>query len=166
MLTIKTNTNALFAARSLLGTQNGLQTSMERLSTGLRINSAADDASGLAISNRMTAQIRGLNQATRNMNDGISLIQTAEGAMQEVVNLLQRGRELAVQSGNDTNSSSDLESIQAEINQIIQEIDRIGGNTSFNGQFILKADSGAVDLTAQDKQDVEDGLRSGWLRNT
>ncbi|WP_035245515.1 flagellinolysin [Desulfogranum mediterraneum] len=167
MLTIKTNINAQFAARSLLSKQGHLEKSMERLSSGLRINSAADDAAGLSISNRMTAQIRGLNQASRNMNDGISLLQTAEGAMQEAVNLLQRGRELAVQAGNDTNSASDRSSLQDEVEQILAEIDRIGDNTSFNGQFILQSDaSGSQGSLNQDKQDVEDGLRSGWLRNT
>jgi flagellin len=110
---------------------------MERLSSGLRINSAKDDTAGLAISDRMTSQIRGLNQAARNAHDGISLAQTAEGAMQETTNIIQRIRELAVQSANDTNSSSDRTSLQAEVNQLKSEIDRIANNTSFNNQNIL-----------------------------
>jgi flagellin len=110
---------------------------MQRLSSGLRINSAKDDAAGLAISDRMTSQIRGLNQAVRNANDGISLAQTAEGALQETTNLLQRMRELAVQSSNGTNTSSDRASLDAEFQQLTAEIDRIAGNTSFNSQNIL-----------------------------
>jgi len=110
---------------------------MERLSSGLRINSAKDDAAGLAISDRMTSQIRGLNQASRNANDGISLAQTAEGALQETTNILQRIRELAIQSANDTNSASDRASLQAETNQLKQEITRIASTTSFNNRTIL-----------------------------
>lgn len=164
MLTINTNVHSLFGNRMLSAGRMNLDRSMERLSSGLRINSAQDDASGLAISDRMTAQIRGLNQASRNINDGISLLQTAEGAMQEVTNLLQRGRELAVQAGSDALSDSDRKSLQAEVNQIKQEIDRIGRDTTFNGQFILRPkNNGSV--TNQDAVDVQDGLRSGWLRN-
>jgi flagellin len=110
---------------------------MQRLSSGLRINSAKDDAAGLAISDRMTSQIRGLNQAARNSNDGISLAQTAEGALQESTNILQRMRELAIQSANDTNSSSDRTSLQAEVNQLQQEMTRIAASTSSNGKTIL-----------------------------
>jgi len=106
-LTINTNVMALNAQRNLGQSQSALAKSMQRLSSGLRINSAKDDAAGLAISDRMTAQIRGLNQASRNANDGISLAQTAEGALQESTNILQRIREIAVQSANDTNSASD-----------------------------------------------------------
>lgn len=167
MLTINSNIDALFSYRMFTGGQSRLQNSMERLSSGLRINSAADDASGLAISDRMTSQIRGLNQASRNINDGISLLQTAEGAMQEATNLLQRGRELAVQAGSSALSNSDKQSLQAEINQIKQEINRIGDATSFNGQFILRDEnpSGTTTLS-HDKLDVQNGLRTGWLRNT
>jgi flagellin len=110
---------------------------MQRLSSGLRINSAKDDAAGLAISDRMTSQIRGLNQAARNSNDGISLAQTAEGALQESTNILQRMRELAVQSANDTNSASDRSSLQAEVGQLISEMDRIATTTQFNGKNLL-----------------------------
>ncbi len=137
MLSINTNTLSLNAQRNLSNSQNKLSTSMERLSSGLRINSAKDDAAGLAITDRMTSQIRGLNQAARNANDGISLAQTAEGAMQETTNIVQRIRELAVQSANDTNSTSDRASLQAEVNQLKSEIDRIANTTSFNNKNLL-----------------------------
>ena len=117
-LSINTNVASLNAQRNLGATQSNLAKSMQRLSSGLRINSAKDDAAGLAISDRMTSQIRGLNQAARNANDGISLAQTAEGAMQESTNILQRMRELAVQSANDTNTASDRASLQAEVSQL------------------------------------------------
>lgn len=136
-LSINTNVMSLNAQRNLNQSQSALAESMERLSSGLRINSAKDDAAGLAISNRMTAQIQGLNQAVRNSNDGISLAQTAEGAMQETTSILQRMRELAVQSANDTNSASDRSSMQAEVNQLKQEITRIADTTTFNGRALL-----------------------------
>lgn len=164
MLTINTNILSQFGNRMLTAGRLNLDRSMERLSSGLRINSAQDDASGLAISDRMTSQIRGLNQASRNINDGISLLQTAEGAMQEVTNLVQRGRELAVQAGSDALSDSDRKSLQAEVNQIKQEIDRIGRDTTFNGQFILRPKNNDA-VSTQDAIDVQDGLRTGWLRN-
>jgi len=128
---------SLNAQRNLGQSQNNLAKSMQRLSSGLRINSAKDDAAGLAISDRMTSQIRGLNQAVRNSNDGISLAQTAEGALQESTNILQRMRELSVQSANDTNSSSDRASLQAEVSQLQSELDRIAETTSFNGKNLL-----------------------------
>ncbi|WP_159652144.1 flagellin N-terminal helical domain-containing protein [Methylicorpusculum oleiharenae] len=134
---INTNIPALTAQRNLNKSQTALQTSMQRLSSGLRINSAKDDAAGLAISDRFIAQINGLNQASRNANDGISLAQTAEGALDEVSNGLQRMRTLAVQSANDTNSASDRQSIQLEIDQIVSEINRIGTTTQFNGKSLL-----------------------------
>ncbi len=136
-LSINTNVASLNAQRNLAGSQGKLATSMQRLSSGLRINSAKDDAAGLGISDRMTAQIRGLNQAQRNANDGISLAQTAEGAMQETTNLLQRMRELAVQSANGTNTTADRTSINDEFSQLQAEIDRISSNTTFNGQTLL-----------------------------
>lgn len=138
-LTINTNVASLNAQRNLGKSQNDLNQSMQRLSSGLRINSAKDDAAGLAISDRMTAQITGLNQAVRNANDGISLSQTAEGALQESTNILQRIRELAVQSANDTNSASDRESLQAEVDQLIEELDRIADTTQFNGKICSTA---------------------------
>jgi flagellin len=136
-ITINTNVASLNAQRNLNNSQAALNNAMQRLSSGLRINSAKDDAAGLAISDRMTSQIRGLNQAARNANDGISLAQTAEGALQESTNILQRMRELAVQSANDTNSASDRSSLQAEVNQLKQEMDRIAGTTEFNGKKLL-----------------------------
>ena len=139
-LTINTNVASLNAQRNLGVSQSNLAKSMQRLSSGLRINSAKDDAAGLAISDRMTAQIRGLNQAARNANDGISLAQTAEGALQETTNILQRMRELAVQSANDTNSTADRTSLQAEVTQLIAEIDRISTDTTFNGKGLLNGD--------------------------
>ena len=136
-MTINTNIAALNAQRNLGSTQGILNQSLQRLSSGLRINSAKDDAAGLAISARMTSQIRGLNQAARNANDGISLAQTAEGALQESANILQRMRELAIQSANDTNTSSDRSNRQKEVIQLKDELTRIASQTSFNGQKIL-----------------------------
>ncbi len=136
-LSINTNVASLNAQRNLGVSQSALAKSMQRLSSGLRINSAKDDAAGLAISDRMTSQIRGLNQAVRNSNDGISLAQTAEGALQESTNILQRMRELAVQSANDTNTASDRTSLQAEVNQLKQELTRIADTTTFNGKNLL-----------------------------
>jgi flagellin len=136
-MTINTNVASLNAQRFLGQSQGMLGTSLSRLSSGLRINSAADDAAGLAISGRMSAQIRGLNQAVRNANDGISLAQTAEGALTETTAMLQRMRELAVQSMNDTNSASDRANLQKEVDQLRLEIDRIAKNTQFNGKNLL-----------------------------
>jgi len=134
---INTNIASLNAQRNLGTSQSSLATSLQRLSTGLRINSAKDDAAGLAISQRMSSQINGLNQAVRNANDGISLAQTAEGALSSSGDILQRIRELAVQSSNATNSSSDRQAIQAEVNQLSSELDRISTTTQFNGQNLL-----------------------------
>lgn len=128
---------SLNAQRNLSKTQGDLAKSMTRLSSGLRINSAKDDAAGLAISDRMNSQIKGLNQAVRNANDGISLAQTAEGAMQETTNILQRMRELAVQSANASNSVSDRKALQSEVNQLQSEMDRIANTTTYNGLNIL-----------------------------
>jgi len=139
-LFINTNTSSINARRKLTSSSNALSRSFERLSSGLRINSARDDAAGLAISNRMTAQIRGLDQAVRNSNDGISLAQTAEGALNETTNLLQRIRELAVQSASDNNNPSDRASLNEEVTQLVDEINRIAQNTSFNGNKLLNGD--------------------------
>ncbi|MGW8193932.1 MAG: flagellin N-terminal helical domain-containing protein [Desulforhopalus sp.] len=139
-ITLNTNIASLNAQRSLGKSQTNLDRAMQRLSSGLRINSARDDAAGLAISNRMTTQIRGMNQAARNANDGISLAQTAEGALQESTNILQRIRELAVQSANDTNSDSDRASLNEEVSQLVAELDRIAQTTEFNGRKILNGD--------------------------
>ena len=134
---INTNFASLNAQRNLGRSQGELQTSLQRLSSGLRINSAKDDAAGLAISDRFTSQIRGLSQASRNANDAISLAQTAEGALSESTNILQRIRELSVQSANSTNSASDRLSLQSEVNQLVLELDRISNTTSFNGLKLL-----------------------------
>ncbi|MBK1693067.1 flagellin [Ectothiorhodospira mobilis] len=134
---INTNIASLNAQRNLNSSQADLQTALQRLSSGLRINSAKDDAAGLAISERFTTQIRGQNQAIRNAGDGISYAQTAEGALGEVGNLLQRIRELAVQSANATNSNTDREALNKEVQQAIAEINRIASNTQFNDDNIL-----------------------------
>jgi flagellin len=136
-LGINTNVMSLNSQRSLAASQSSLATSLQRLSSGLRINSAADDAAGLAIAERFTSQIRGLDQATRNANDGVSLAQTAEGALVQVSNNLQRIRELAVQSRNATNSQSDRDALQAEASQLKSEIDRVAQTTSFNGVNLI-----------------------------
>jgi flagellin len=134
---INTNVNSLNAQRNLASSQASLATSMQRLSSGMRINSAKDDAAGLAISERMTAQIKGLTQAGRNANDGISLAQTAESALGTIGNNLQRIRELAVQSRNATNSSDDRVALQKEVQQLKDEIGRVASQTSFNGTKLL-----------------------------
>ena len=134
---INTNLNSLTAQRNLTSNQASLSNSIQRLSSGLRINSAKDDAAGLAISERFTSQIRGLAQASRNANDGISLAQTGEGALASSSTILQRVRELAVQSANATNSASDRKALQAETGQLLSELDRIATTTQFNGQNIL-----------------------------
>ncbi len=141
-LTINTNVMSLNAQRNLSTSDNQLAQALQRLSTGLRINSAKDDAAGLAITDRFTTQIRGLNQAVRNANDGISLAQTAESALSEVSNNLQRIRELAVQSANATNSASDRQALDAEVQQRLAEIDRIASQTTFNNRKVLDGSFG------------------------
>lgn len=144
---INTNIQSLTAQRNLNTSQSDLATSLQRLSSGLRINSAKDDAAGLAISERFTAQIRGLDQARRNANDGISFAQTAEGALASVGDALQRIRELAVQSSNDTNSASDRQALNDEVEQLVAEISRVANSTEFNGQRVL--DGSLTDLFFQ-----------------
>jgi flagellin len=141
---INTNVGSLTAQRNLAASQSSLAQSMQRLSSGLRINSAKDDAAGLAIAERMNAQVRGMNVAIRNANDGISLSQTAEGALSKVGDALQRMRELAVQARNATNSSSDKDSLNKEFGELQSEITRVLGGTSFNGKNILGADATAM----------------------
>ena len=141
MSVINTNVMSLNAQRNLSTNSADLGTTIQRLSSGLRINSAKDDAAGLAISERFTTQIRGMDQAARNANDGISLAQTAEGAMGEIGNNLQRIRELAVQSANATNSSDDRAALQKEVNQLLSEIDRVADTTNFNGTKLLNGDA-------------------------
>ena len=142
--TINTNVASLTAQRNLGMSQTSLNTSIQRLSSGLRINSAKDDAAGLAISERFTGQIRGLNQAVRNANDGISLAQTAEGALKASGDILQRVRELAVQSANASNSAGDRQALQAEVGQLVSELDRIAKTTEFNGQKLIDGTFGTA----------------------
>ena len=137
-MSINTNAVSINAQRNLGLSGNSLATSMQRLSSGLRVNSAKDDAAGLAIAERMNTQVKGLAVASRNANDGISLAQTAEGALGKVGDMLQRMRELAVQSSNATNSKSDREALQAELSQLRDEVDRVAKSTTFNGQKLLE----------------------------
>ncbi|MCB5194784.1 flagellin N-terminal helical domain-containing protein [Deefgea salmonis] len=143
---INTNVPSLTAQNNLSKSQSALSTSLQRLSSGLRINSAKDDAAGLAISERMTSQVRGLDQAKRNSNDGVSMSQTAEGALSSSGDILQRVRELAVQSSNSSNSSSDRQAIQAEVNQLTQDLDRISTQTAFNGTKLLDGSAGTLNF--------------------
>ena len=158
--TINTNIASLNAQRSLSMTQSSLATSMQRLSSGLRVNSAKDDAAGLAIAERMSAQVRGMNVAIRNANDGISLAQTAEGSLGKVADALQRMRELAVQSANDTNSPGDKNSLDKEFGELAKEIQRVLGATTFNGKHVLGSQAGSMQFqvgantTANDTIDI------------
>ncbi|HJV67939.1 flagellin domain-containing protein [Ideonella sp.] len=144
--TINTNIASLNAQRNLNASQTSLATAMQRLSSGMRVNSAKDDAAGLAIAERMNAQVRGMNVAVRNANDGISLAQTAEGALSKVGDSLQRMRELAIQARNWTNSSSDKDSLNKEFAELQSEISRVLGGTTFNGKAILGADATTMDF--------------------
>ena len=141
-LFVNTNVASINGQRNLMGSTNGLSTSMNRLASGLRINSARDDAAGLQISNRLTSQINGLNVAMRNANDGISMAQTAEGAMQESTNILQRMRDLSIQAANATNSTVDRKALQEEVIQLKSELDRIANTTTFGGQKLLDGSFG------------------------
>ncbi len=145
-MVINTNLSAINAWRALETNNTNTQKALQKLSSGYRINSAADDAAGLAISEKMKAQIAGLNQAQRNAQDGISLLQTAEGALNETTSILQRMRELAVQSANDTNTNQDRANIQKEVNQLITEINRIASTTQFNQKNLL---TGSANVTLQ-----------------
>src|SRR5690606_36493434 len=141
-LVINTNVASLNSQRQLVNSGNALDRATERLASGQRVNSAKDDAAGLAISNRMTSQIRGLDQAIRNANDGVSLVQTAEGALQEVTNILQRIRELSIHSANGIYSDVDRRTLDAEVQQLKLEMNRISETTSFNGQKLLDGTMG------------------------
>ena len=158
---INTNISSMNAQRSMGASQGALATSMQRLSSGLRVNSAKDDAAGLGIAERMTSQVRGMNTAVRNANDGISMSQTAEGAMGKVADSLQRMRELAVQSANATNSDSDKDSLDKEFGELSKEIQRVLGNTSFNGKHVLGAEAGTytfqvgANTTTNDAIDIQ-----------
>lgn len=156
-MVINTNVGSLNAQRALNASQNDMRTAMERLTSGKRINSAKDDAAGLSISNRMTSQIRGINQAVRNANDGISMIQTAEGALDETSNILQRMRELSIQSANGTFSSGNRQTINAEVKQLTAELDRIAKETEFNGLKLFDGSQKNVSLQvgAQANQTID-----------
>lgn len=152
-MTVNTNTFSMNAQRQLMRTEGGLQTSMQRLSSGLRINSAKDDAAGLQIANRMSAQIGGLSVAMRNANDGISLAQTAEGAMEEMTNSLLRMRELALQASNGTYGTDDLTALDSEFSALLTEIDRVAVTTEFNGTALLSANNTSISIAV----DYDDG---------
>ena len=156
MAVINTNLLSLTTQNNLNKSQSSLGTAIERLSSGLRINSAKDDAAGQAIANRMTAQIKGMNQAARNANDGISMAQTAEGSLNEINNNLQRVRELAVQASNGTNSTSDLASLQDEVTARLAEINRVASKTDFNGIKLLDGSAGTAGVV-QIQVGVNDG---------
>ncbi|ARJ43332.1 flagellin [Pantoea alhagi] len=167
MAVINTNTLSLTTQNNLSKSQSSLGTAIERLSSGLRINSAKDDAAGQAIANRFTSNINGLTVAARNANDGISLAQTAEGALSEINNNLQRVRDLTVQAQNSTNSASDIDSIQSEVNQRMAEIDRVTSQTDFNGTKILDNDTAktfSFQVGAKDGETISITMNSssGW----
>ena len=145
-ISVNTNVTSMRAQGNLNSANSNVQTSMERLSSGLRINSAKDDAAGLQISNRMTSQINGIGVAMRNANDGISIAQTAEGAMQESTNILQRMRDLSLQSANGSNSAEDRGAMQKEIDSLNAELTRISETTSFGGQKLLDGNYGTQDF--------------------
>jgi len=159
MTVIGTNIGAIRAANASTAAQAMLGKAIDRLSTGKRINSAADDAAGNAIATRMTSQIRGLNQAVRNANDGISLTQTAEGGMNEITNMIQRMRELAVQSASGTLSNGDRTNLQAEVAALILQIDDVAGKTNFNGVPLLNATAAATPIA------IQTGLAGGDVVN-
>jgi flagellin len=161
MTVINTNTSALRAQNGSRVANNELQTAMERLSSGKRINSAKDDAAGLAIASKMTSQIRGMNQAIRNSNDGISYAQTAEGALGEVTNMLQRIRELAVQSASGTYSNSDRTNLNSEVNELKAQITNILATTEFNGTRIFNSASGSTYTAASGAVAIQTGTNSG-----
>lgn len=165
MAVINTNTLSLTTQNNMNKSQSSLGTAIERLSSGLRINSAKDDAAGQAIANRFTSNIKGLTQASRNANDGISLAQTTEGALGEINNNLQRVRELSVQAATGSNSSSDLKSIQDEIQQRLDEIDRVSDQTQFNGVKVLAGNSSMkVQVGANDGETISINLEKNRLK--
>ncbi len=156
--TINTNIASLNAQRNLNMSQSSLATSMQRLSSGMRVNSAKDDAAGLAIAERMNAQVRGMGAAVRNANDGISLAQTAEGSLGRVADALQRMRELSVQSANATNSGSDRDSLDKEFGELAKEIQRVLGATTFNGRHVLGANAGSMQFQVGANTTVDDTI--------
>lgn len=162
---INTNMTSLFAYRTLTSQQQHLGKAMERLSSGLRINSAADDVAGMAIADRMTARVRSLTQVHRNANDGVSLLQTADSALGNISDVLQRIREIGVQAANDSYSGTDRGSMQGEVNQLLEEISRISTQTKFNGKSLLDGTGGGGSADPEE-QLVIDGLRGSWLRES
>jgi flagellin len=161
-LYVNTNTSSLSAQRQLMNSGKTLDTSFQRLSSGLRINSAADDAAGLQVSNRLTSQVNGLNQAVRNANDGISVAQTAEGALDETTNMLQRMRTLSIQSANGSNSDDDRKALQQEISALSTEIDRIASDTTFGGRALLDGSyDGVYQVGADANQTISFDLSKG-----
>ena len=162
--TINTNIASINAQRNLAFSGQSLNTTMQRLSSGLRVNSAKDDAAGLAISERMNTQVKGLRVASRNASDGISLAQTAEGALGKIGDMLQRMRELAVQAGNATNSKGDREALQLEVKQLAEEVDRVAKQTNFNGQKVL--DGSFAGAVFQVGANSGDNITLGALANT
>jgi flagellin len=166
-LYVNTNTSSLSAQRQLMGSAKSLDTSFQRLSSGLRINSAADDAAGLLISNRLTSQVNGLNQSVRNANDGISLSQTAEGALDETTNMLQRMRTLSIQASNGSNSDKDRAALQQEVSQLSTEINRIASDTTFGGENLLDGTyNGIFQVGADSNQTISFNLTDGGVNNT
>ena len=169
MAVINTNTLSLTTQNNLTKSQSSLGTAIERLSSGLRINSAKDDAAGQAIANRFTSNINGLGVAARNANDGISLAQTAEGALGEINNNLQRIRDLTVQAQNSSNSASDIDSIQAEVNQRMEEVNRVTTQTDFNGIKVLNTGTGSssynFQVGAKDNETISISLSSSNAYN-
>ncbi|PLR20446.1 MULTISPECIES: flagellin [Pantoea] len=168
---INSNILSLTTQNNLNKSASSLGTAIERLSSGLRINSAKDDAAGQAIANRMTSNIRGMNQAARNANDGISMAQTAEGALNEINNNLQRIRELAVQANNGTNNTSDLSSLQDEVKARLEEIDRVATQTSFNGTKLLDGSAGTagvvkIQVGANDAETIDLDLNAAKAGTT
>lgn len=164
MLSVSSNLSALNIQNQMLSSQRTISKGLQRLSSGLRVNSASDDAAGLSISTRMEAEARGLSAARRNALDGISFVQTAEGALNEVVNGLQRIRELGIQSINDTNNASDRAALQGEIDQLLQEFDRVNEATRFNGDRIFSQSQYAAAADDSALRDLLTGLKSSWLR--
>ena len=156
MTVINTNVAATVTANAMKSNQRSMESTMERLATGVRINSAKDDAAGLAIGTKMTSQVRGFEQAVRNANDGISMLQTADGAAEQITGLLQRMRELAVQGQNDTNSTSDLDNLNEEFIALATEIDRIADDTQFNGKVLLDANTTVTLTIGADEADTID----------
>ena len=166
-LYVNTNTSSLNAQRTLMNTSNDLDTSFQRLSSGQRINSAKDDAAGLLISNRLTSQVNGLNQSVRNANDGISLAQTAEGALDETTNMLQRMRTLSIQSANGSNSDSDRVALQQEVSQLSTEINRIASDTTFGGENLLNGSyEGIFQVGADSNQTISFTLTASGVTNS